>query len=284
MSRRKNSSRTSSPDIEAPPTMEASPLANNSVFSFTTPTEFVELPSRGVFYPETHPLHDTEVVEIKHMTAKEEDILTSEALLKNGLALNRLLQSVIVNKSIDPESLLIGDKNAVLMAVRQTGFGNVYTTSVNCPACGALNERDFSLQEKEIKESVLGDNVTLMENGNFMLEDTQYGLQIELKLLRGKDETRITKTMQRLKKLKKDTGSVTTMLQNIIVSINDLREPSAIRQVVDAMPVALSRKIRNVYEEAMPNINMYADFECDSCSHVDRLEVPINLNFFWPEL
>lgn len=284
MSRRKNSSRTSSPDIEAPPTMEASPLANNSVFSFTTPTEFVELPSRGVFYPETHPLHDTEVVEIKHMTAKEEDILTSEALLKNGLALNRLLQSVIVNKSIDPESLLIGDKNAVLMAVRQTGFGNVYTTSVNCPACGALNERDFSLQEKEIKESVLGDNVTLMENGNFMFEDTQYGLQIELKLLRGKDETRITKTMQRLKKLKKDTGSVTTMLQNIIVSINDLREPSAIRQVVDAMPVALSRKIRNVYEEAMPNINMYADFECDSCSHVDRLEVPINLNFFWPEL
>jgi len=284
VSRRKNSSRTSSPDIEAPPTMEASPLANNSVFSFATPTEFVELPSRGVFYPETHPLHDTEVVEIKHMTAKEEDILTSEALLKNGLALNRLLQSVIVNKSIDPESLLIGDKNAVLMAVRQTGFGNVYTTSVNCPACGALNERDFSLQEKEIKESVLGDNVTLMENGNFMLEDTQYGLQIELKLLRGKDETRITKTMQRLKKLKKDTGSVTTMLQNIIVSINDLREPSAIRQVVDAMPVALSRKIRNVYEEAMPNINMYADFECDSCSHVDRLEVPINLNFFWPEL
>ncbi len=284
MSRRKNSSRTSSPDIEAPPTMEASPLANNSVFSFATPTEFVELPSRGVFYPETHPLHDTEVVEIKHMTAKEEDILTSEALLKNGLALNRLLQSVIVNKSIDPESLLIGDKNAVLMAVRQTGFGNVYTTSVNCPACGALNERDFSLQEKEIKESVLGDNVTLMENGNFMFEDTQYGLQIELKLLRGKDETRITKTMQRLKKLKKDTGSVTTMLQNIIVSINDLREPSAIRQVVDAMPVALSRKIRNVYEEAMPNINMYADFECDSCSHVDRLEVPINLNFFWPEL
>ena len=189
-----------------------------------------------------------------------------------------------MNKSIDPESLLIGDKNAVLMAVRQTGFGDVYSTSVNCPACGALAERDFALQEKEIKESVLGDNVTLLENGNFALEDAQYGLQIEIKLLRGKDETRITQTMQRLKKLKKDTGSVTTMLQNIIVSVNDLREPAAIRQVVDAMPVALSRKIRNVYEEVMPNISMYADFECDSCSHVDRLEVPINLNFFWPEL
>jgi hypothetical protein len=284
VSRRKNSSRTSSPDIETPPSMEAPPLANNNVFSFATPTEFVELPSRGVFYSADHPLHDTEVVEIKHMTAKEEDILTSEALLKNGLALNRLLRSVLVNKTIDPESLLIGDKNAVLMAVRQTGFGDTYTTSVNCPACGALVERDFSLQDKEIKESVLPDDVKLLENGNFMFEEEQYGLQVEIRLLRGKDETRITKTLERLKKLKKETGNVTTMLQNIIVSVNDLREPTAIRQVVDAMPVTLSRKIRNIYEEVMPNISMYADFDCDSCSHVDRLEVPINLNFFWPEL
>jgi len=284
VSRRKNSSRTSSPDIETPPSMEVPPLANNNVFSFATPTEFVELPSRGAFYSADHPLHDTEVVEIKHMTAKEEDILTSEALLKNGLALNRLLRSVLVNKTIDPESLLIGDKNAVLMAVRQTGFGDTYTTSVNCPACGALVERDFSLQDKEIKESVLPDDVKLLENGNFMFEEEQYGLQVEIRLLRGKDETRITKTLERLKKLKKETGNVTTMLQNIIVSVNDLREPTAIRQVVDAMPVTLSRKIRNIYEEVMPNISMYADFDCDSCSHVDRLEVPINLNFFWPEL
>jgi hypothetical protein len=257
---------------------------SNSGFSFATPTEFVELPSRGVFYPEGHPLHDSEVVEIKHMTAKEEDILTSEALLKSGLALNRLLESVLLNTKIRPDSLLIGDKNAILIAVRQTGFGNIYSTSVSCPACGESNEKDFSLDNKEIKESVLRENVELLESGNFLFHDADYDLEIEIKLLRGKDETRITKSIERLKKLKKDPGNVTTMLQNIIVSVNGMKEPAAIRQVVNAMPVALSRKIRNIYEEAMPNINMYADFDCDSCSHVDRLEVPINLNFFWPEL
>ena len=283
MSKRKNSSRTSSPDVEAPPAMAQAPLSNSG-FSFATPTEFVELPSRGVFYPEGHPLHDSEVVEIKHMTAKEEDILTSEALLKSGLALNRLLQSVLVDTKIQPDSLLIGDKNAVLIAVRQTGFGDIYSTSLNCPACGESNEKDFSLDNKEIKESVLRENVELLESGNFLFHDDDYDLEIEIKLLRGKDETRITKSIERLKKLKKDPGNVTTMLQNIIVNVNGMTEPAAIRQVVNAMPVALSRKIRNIYEEAMPNINMYADFECDSCSHVDRSEVPINLNFFWPEL
>lgn len=283
MSKRKNSSRTSSPDIEAPPTMAQTPL-NNGGFSFATPTEFVELPSRGIFYPEGHPLHDSEVVEIKHMTAKEEDILTSEALLKSGLALNRLLESVLINNKIQPDSLLIGDKNAILIAVRQTGFGNVYSTSMSCPACGATSEKDFSLENKELKESSLRDDVELLESGNFLFHDTTYDLEIEIKLLRGRDETRITKSIERLKKLKKDPGNVTTMLQNIIVSVNGMKEPAAIRQVVNAMPVALSRKIRNIYDEAMPNVSMHADFECDSCSHVDRLEVPINLNFFWPEL
>tara|TARA_R110000751_G_scaffold64464_5_gene132473 strand:- start:2621 stop:3412 length:792 start_codon:yes stop_codon:yes gene_type:complete len=263
--------------------MAQTPLGGEG-FSFATPTEFVELPSRGQFYPEGHPLHDCEVVEIKHMTAKEEDILTSEALLKNGLALIRLLESVLINKSIEPESLLIGDKNAILIAVRQTGFGNIYNTSMNCPACNTLNEKDFSLENKEIKESVLRDNVELLESGNFLFHDTEHDLEIEIKLLRGKDETRITQSIERLKKLKKDPGSVTTMLQNIIVNVNGMKEPAAIRQVVNAMPVSLSRRIRNIYEEAMPNINMYADFDCSSCSHVDRLEVPINLNFFWPEL
>ena len=142
---------------------------NDIGFTFVTPTTFVELPSAGQFYGEGHPLHECEVIEIKHMTAKEEDILTSEALLKNGLALNRLLQSVIVDKNIDPDSLLIGDKNAVLIAVRQTGFGDIYTTTVTCPACGATNEKDFSLEEKEVKLSEVPDDVTVLDNGNFVV-------------------------------------------------------------------------------------------------------------------
>ena len=284
--KRRNSSRTSSPDVQPPPRMAPPRTQTENTFSFTTPTEFVELPSKGMFYPDDHPLHNVDVVEIKHMTAKEEDILTSEPLLKNGMALNRLLQSVLIDSDIDPDSLLIGDKNAVLIATRQTGFGDIYTTSIGCPACGEVNTKDFSLEEKEIKESELSDGVTLLDNGNFLLtlEDSQFTLEVEIKLLTGRDELRITKTLERMKKLKKEPGNVTTMLQSIIVSVNEMKEPSAVNQVIAAMPVKLSRKIRNVYEDIMPNVNMYADFECDSCNHVGRLEVPINLNFFWPEL
>ena len=281
MSRRKNSTRTGSPDVAPPP---GAPPQNNSGFTFVTPTEFVELPSAGKFYAEDHPLHGSEVIEIKHMTAKEEDILTSETLLKNGLALNRLLQSVIVDKKINPDSLLIGDKNAVLIAVRQTGFGDVYNTTVTCPGCGTSNEKDFSLEEKEVKESVIPDGATLLENGNFVLHSEKYELDLEIRLLTGREETRITKTLENKKKIRKEAGTVTTMLQSIVVGVNDMKEAAVIEQVVNAMPVELSRKIRNVYDSIMPNVGIYADFECDTCDHADRLEVPISLNFFWPEL
>ena len=88
-------------------------LSNN--LSFVAPTEFVEIPSRGKFYPQGHPLHGKQTVEIKHMTAKEEDILTSQTLLKKGVALDRFLQSVMLDKSIDISTLLVGDKNALIV-------------------------------------------------------------------------------------------------------------------------------------------------------------------------
>ena len=100
-------------------------LGNNEAapFSFVVPTEFVELPSEGRYYPEGHPLHNQETIEIKHMTAREEDLLTSRALLKKGVALERLLDSVIINKNIRAADLLVGDRNAILIAARISGYG-----------------------------------------------------------------------------------------------------------------------------------------------------------------
>ena len=112
---------TKSIDGDTPPqTREAHSGAS---FSFSTPTEFVELPSGGRFYPQEHPLHGKGEIEIRHMTAKDEDILTSETLIKKGIAVERLLQNVIVDKSIDVASLLVGDKNALVIATRVTGYG-----------------------------------------------------------------------------------------------------------------------------------------------------------------
>ena len=76
------------------------PTLEEGSLKFITPTEFVELPSKGHFYPPDHTLHNQEMVEIRHMTTKEEDILTSVTLLKKGIALDRMLESILVNKKI----------------------------------------------------------------------------------------------------------------------------------------------------------------------------------------
>ncbi len=280
----RNSNRQGAP--EGPPAPLPQTQQTQNLFSFPTPTEFVELPSKGLFYGEDHPLHRVETVEIRHMTAKEEDILSSETLIKKGLVMDRLLKSVIVDSNINPATLLIGDKNAIIMTVRETGFGSLYGTTVACPACGAQNDKEFSLSDREVKESNLLENVELLENGNFLLTSTDYNPEItfEIKLLTGKDEQRILKHAEGRKKLKLETGSVTELLKNIIVSVNGISQPSALGEIISQIPVSLSRQIRRVYEEAMPNIELKADFNCDNCSHVERLEVPINVDFFWPKL
>ena len=142
----RNNKRTTANTGADTPEVSAAPVAQQSSdqsFSWTNPTEFVDLPSEGLRYPQGHPLHNQTSVEIRHMTAKEEDILTSESLIRKGIVLDRLIDSVLVNKSIKAESLLIGDKNAILIAARVTGYGEDYDVSINCPNCGETNNRDY---------------------------------------------------------------------------------------------------------------------------------------------
>ena len=141
------------------PSEDAPPMGNP--MDFVTPSEFVMLPSRGR-YPEGHPLHGEESIEIKYMTAKEEDILTSPSLLSKGIALDRLISSVVLDKSINTASLLPCDRNAVLIAARITGFGPDYESGYVCPLCGAEGEATFDLNDHEIVSATPEE---LAENG-----------------------------------------------------------------------------------------------------------------------
>jgi len=114
-----------------------------STLNFVVPTDFVELPSGGRFYPEEHSLHNQEHVEVRQMTAKDEDILTSRALLQKGIAIERLLQNLIVDKNIDVNEILVGDKNAIMMAARVSAYGNEYETKVQCFYCNSINDHVF---------------------------------------------------------------------------------------------------------------------------------------------
>ena len=257
-----------------------------SPFSFVVPTEFVELPSRGKYYPKDHPLHNAETIEIKHMTAKEEDILTSRSLLKKGLAINRLLQSVIVDKSIDSDSLLIGDKNAVIISTRIHAYGADYATQVTCPACGTNSEYAFDLDEVDFThEEAYGefaDNITKKEN-NFIVVLPRMKVAVEVRMLNGKDEKYLADAMAMKRKHKLPETVLTDQFRLFIVSVNGNSDKQAINSLIDSMPARDSRFLRRAYDKISPNVNMAQEYSCDNCSYEAVMEVPLSADFFWPK-
>tara|TARA_A100001515_G_scaffold139020_1_gene133234 strand:- start:428 stop:1279 length:852 start_codon:yes stop_codon:yes gene_type:complete len=271
------------PDTSAPPQVTQS--ESNGGFSFVVPTEFVELPSRGKFYPQGHPLRDQETIEIKHMTAKEEDLLTSQSLLKKGIVLDRLIESVIINKRIRPESILIGDRNAILVAARISGYGYEYKTKITCPACSSVQDYNFDLSTVKPYhgDGYLEQEATLNENGTFTTILPKTKIEVTFKLLSGYDEKNLVKQIENAKKAKKDENNVTRQLKQFVVAVNGDTDQRNINYVVENMPSMDVRFLKHVYKVTNPNLDMINNFECDSCGHEQELEVPVTANFFWPE-
>ena len=258
-------------------------LQEQEGFSFVVPTEFVELPSRGIFYPEDHPLHNQAAIEIKQMTAKEEDILTSRTLLKKGIALDRMLESLIRNKRIHPQNLLIGDRNAILVAARVSGYGNDYSTVVSCPNCSTKQKYTFDLNEANVYqgEDLHELEVINHEDGTFTTVLPKSKMNIRFKLLTGVEERNMVDLSEKQRKRNKQDNLITRQLKNLIVSVNDYDTAEAIDYVVENLPSMDSRHLRSAYKLAAPNIDLSQDFECDSCGHEQEMEVPLTAYFFW---
>tara|TARA_B100000886_G_scaffold46904_1_gene28822 strand:+ start:3633 stop:4418 length:786 start_codon:yes stop_codon:yes gene_type:complete len=259
---------------------------NTNVFSFVAPTEFVELPSEGKFYASDHPLYNQKTIEIKQMTAKEEDILSSMTLIKNGVALERLLESVIIDKNIKPETLLLGDRNAIIIAARVSGYGMEYRTEIRCPKCQTDQKFGFNLSSAKTRTTStimnqLEDGVSLVNN-EFRVTLPKSKLQVGLKLLNGIDESSISDKIEINEKQNLDK-LVTTQLSFMISSVNDNYTQEAIQHVVENIPSADSAYIRKIYKSIIPNIDLTLGFTCSSCSHKADMEVPLNVDFFWPD-
>ncbi len=271
-------------NAEVPPQM-MNQGNNDNPFSFIVPTEFVELPSMGMFYAQGHPLHNQTTIEIKQMTAKEEDILTSRALLKQGIAIDRLISSIIVNKSINPNTLLVGDRNAILIAARVSGYGNVYETSVRCPACGETNKHMFNLSDLS---TYTGDGIDPTEietnnDGTFNTTLPKSGVEVTFRLLNGQDEKALLSQAENARKRKGNENAITRQLKRLILAVNGNTELKNINYVVDNMPSSDARHLRLMYKIATPNIDMSQKFECESCGHEEDMEVPLTADFFWPD-
>tara|TARA_B100000287_G_scaffold349488_1_gene338046 strand:+ start:185 stop:1093 length:909 start_codon:yes stop_codon:yes gene_type:complete len=256
-----------------------------TVLNFSIPTEIVDLPSRGRFYKPEHPLHQCETIEIRFMTAKDEDILTSKSLLRKGLAVDRLLSSVILDKRIKPDNLLVGDKNAIIMAVRSTGYGSEYSTKVQCPACLANSEFEFDLDDMGLFEGFNEETegVVLESDGTFIINLPKMNVDVGLRLLTGREERQLIN--YGTKKSKHGLGEVKSseQLKMCIVSVNGDRSSAAINNLMNYLPAKDARYLRKKYAEIMPSVDMTQDFICSTCGYEQEMEVPLTADFFWPK-
>tara|TARA_R100001509_G_scaffold94244_1_gene54506 strand:+ start:3181 stop:4032 length:852 start_codon:yes stop_codon:yes gene_type:complete len=271
-------------DLESTSPQNDDPVAAiaDGGLTFTTPTEFVELPSRGEFYPEGHPLCGQTSVEIKFMTAKEEDILTSKTLIKQGVALERLLKSVIVDRNIDPATMLSGDRNALLIAARKTGYGEEYDTKVTCPSCNSVNEICYDLNEVEVTYPEEANGVTWNQSGNMIVKLPLSGLEVEAKLLTGKDEMYLNRLQESKRKKRLIETAMQDILKTMIVSVNADNSAATLKEFIARVPARDIKHLRTVYKQNTPNVEMNHSFECENCNYGTDVEVPFTVEFFWP--
>jgi hypothetical protein len=241
---------------------------------FKFPTEIVELPSKGLVYPPDSPLASGKI-EMKYMTAKEEDILTNQNYIKQGVVLDKLLKSLIVSP-IDYDDLILGDKNAVLVAARILGYGKDYSfkykgekVTVDLTECPSRY-----LDESQITPGVNEFSYTLPISNT----------KITYKILTNKDEKEIQAELDGYKKLNKDfTPELSTRLKYVIQSVNGNTDKKAVREFVDNYMLARdSKAFRDHLVATQPDIIMEANITLSDGTE-EGVNIPVTINFFWPD-
>ena len=250
-------------------------MAEDSKF----PTEIIELPSKGYFYPKDNPLSSGKV-EMRYMTAREEDILTSPNLLKQGIVINKLLESLVVDKSINLDDILIGDKNALTISARILGYGKNYEFSFVTRETGEMNGTvDLtSLKEKEIDFSKHTKGVNEF---SFTLPNSKR--VITFKLGTQKDEREIDKELEALKKISKGVNyQMTTRMKKIISSVDGDDELATVNKFVDKEFLSQDAlAFRKHLVSITPDVDMMANVKGED--GVEReVAVVLTAQFFWP--
>lgn len=247
---------------------------------YVPPAAAIPLPSKGKVYGVGHPFAGRDIVEIKSMTAREEDILTSRALIKQGKAVDALLRSCILDKTILPGELLSGDRNAILIAIRVTGYGSEYKTKVDCPACNEVCEHTFDLASLPVKP--MGEEPPTPGVNCFRFKLPTMNKTVDFKLTTGADEQELLQIFEKTKKMGGADSIVTMRLLASIIAIDGEQDRTKISNLVRNMPARDSRLLRMHMDTVAPGIEMKQKFSCPSCSEESEVSIPMGVEFFWP--
>ena len=241
------------------------------------PTEVIDLPSQGKVYSKDSPLTDCKV-ELKYMTTREEDILMSENLIKKGVVIDKLLDSLIVSDGVKTDDLILGDKNAVLVAARILAYGPEYTVEVSNP--NDLNQTEqhtFDLSQCPFRE--LSDSVDYSDN-SFNYTTPIGKNKIKFKLLTGSDEKLIEKELEQSKKFGYNT-EISTRLRYTIIDVDGDSNPETITSFSQNMLARDSVALRNYIQEISPDIDLSSEIEIGG--ETVSVSIPLTVEFFWPK-
>lgn len=250
-------------------------------FGIDIPSANVPLPSRGLVYPVESSLHGKDSVDIKGMTTQEEDILTSAALIKKGTVITELIRSCLLDPSVSVNDLLSGDRNALMVAIRITGYGAEYNPMIQCPACESRQELNVNLSDLEIKPLEI-EPVTPGHN-QFAFKLPVSGRTVIFRFLTGKEEEEILALMENKKKKGlQNSNVVTTRLFYSILSIDGETDRSKISKLISYMQARDSLALRQYIDKHEPGIDMRHPFDCKNCGHSEVVAMPMTAAFFWP--
>ena len=238
-------------------------------------SEIIDLPSKGKLYSEESPLKDGKI-EIKYMTAKEEDILTSANLVKKGIVIDRLLDSLILTPNVRCDDLLIGDKNAVMVAARILAYGPEYVCELADPDSGEKHDHTFNLADCPFKHVEDGVTENLFD---FTLPISKK--KIKFSLLTGKDERLITEDLKASKKT--GTGispELTTRFRYIIKEVEGDNSSTVINNIAQNILARDSIALREEIARVQPDIELKQDVEIGG--ETVEVDIPMTVTFFWP--
>tara|TARA_Y100000593_G_scaffold91835_1_gene181706 strand:+ start:481 stop:1251 length:771 start_codon:yes stop_codon:yes gene_type:complete len=253
-------------------------MADNQTKEYKFPTEVIDLPSGGKLYPKESPLSSGKI-ELKYMTTREEDILTSQNLIKKGIVLDRLLSALIVDKSIQLEEMILGDKNAVMIAARILAYGPEYKCQVQNPTTMEQEEHTFNLTDCPFKE--LPKDLKISNENRFSMELPASKNKIEFKLLTGKEESLIQSDLKSNAKMGRPDSDMSSRLKRAVLSVDGEEDFSLINTYVDNMLSRDSLALRKEIARITPDIDMKQEVEMGG--ETVEVNIPLTVEFFWPK-
>ena len=258
-------------------------IQNNNMFglSFVTPTEIVDLPSNGVFYPESSPMYNRKTLEIRHMTSKEEDLLSSGAdrYQDSFKVFDLLVDALLVDKNINSSHLLEEDKLALLLNARCTGYGEKYEASVYCANCKKQTRHIFDLSKNTIKEpSIKSEYIAEEDLFSFTLPKSQ----IKVKIISSGEKIQEDLNTERKQKEKYNLvfNETVSFVSKVIVSANGVTDRSQISKLAEILPAIDAKYIKEFFLNARPTLSTRQEVKCEVCGTQTEQEAPITWAFF----